>query len=511
VIVEGFGVSVRIERGRLLLRDGFGRSRRERSYSRVQAREISRLVILGHGGTISLESIGWLANLGIPLLHVDPAGRVLTTSSANSADARLRRAQALAPTNENGLEIARHLLGEKLRGQEGVLENLTHDPAALKAIAEARRGLEEGTTLNELMLAERDGALVYWRCFEGLVIHFRDRDLARVPERWRRFQTRSSPLTSSPRSAVDPFNASLNLAYALAEAQARIALLAVGLDPDIAVLHADVRGRASLALDVLEAVRPEVDAYVLGLVRQRTFSADHFHETRQGVCRLLPPLTHELAETLPTWADQVAPVAERVSAMLANAPGSRVDRMPTPLTSANRRAARDAVRRHPPARTKTLKPSLRCRRCGEEVPRRDRVYCDDCLPHYQREQYATAFHGSGLRAIERVRTDGDDPTHGAEAAAARASTNIERKREAREWDERYGKLTDLSAFQREILPLIQSVPLSRLQQATGLSLRYVSLIRRSERTPHPRHWEAFRQAAKPVTSVQARDERSIRQ
>jgi hypothetical protein len=60
---------------------------------------------------------------------------------------------------------------------------------------------------------------------------------------------------------------------------------------------------------------------------------------------------------------------------------------------------------------------------------------------------------------------------------------------------RHGKLVDLSAFQRDILPLIQEVPLSRLQRATGLSIRYVSLIRRGERTPHPRHWEAFLNAA----------------
>jgi len=45
--------------------------------------------------------------------------------------------------------------------------------------------------------------------------------------------------------------------------------------------------------------------------------------------------------------------------------------------------------------------------------------------------------------------------------------------------------------QYNILPLIQDVPLSRLQHATGLSLRYVSLIRRGKRVPHPRHWQAF--------------------
>jgi hypothetical protein len=66
-----------------------------------------------------------------------------------------------------------------------------------------------------------------------------------------------------------------------------------------------------------------------------------------------------------------------------------------------------------------------------------------------------------------------------------------RKHEAREWDDQHSRLVDLSAFQRDILPLIQDIPLSRLQEATGLSLRYVSLIRRGERTPHPRHWEAL--------------------
>jgi hypothetical protein len=137
-----------------------------------------------------------------------------------------------------------------------------------------------------------------------------------------------------------------------------------------------------------------------------------------------------------------------------------------------------------------------CKRCNGPLPRRDRTYCDDCLPHYQREQYQKAFHGSGLTAIEQKKAVGADPTHGATAAIRRADANVTRKREAREWDEQHGKLVDLSAFQRDILPLIRDIPLSRLQLATGLSLRYVSLIRRGERTPHPRHWRALAGAFK---------------
>ena len=50
-----------------------------------------------------------------------------------------------------------------------------------------------------------------------------------------------------------------------------------------------------MALDVMEAVRPDVDSYVLDLIGETTFSRDDFHETRSGGCRILPPLTHELA------------------------------------------------------------------------------------------------------------------------------------------------------------------------------------------------------------------------
>ena len=183
---------------------------------------------------------------------------------------------------------------------------------------------------------------------------------------------------------------------------------------------------------------------------------------------------------------------EAVAHQLTRSKGSRIKRVSTPLTGSNRSARYERDRRRVTApATKPARPAPTCKRCGGSVPRRTRTYCDGCLPHYQREQYEKAFHGSGLSSIEQTKKKGTDPTHGAVAAARRAETNVAREREAREWDERHGKLVDLSAFQRDILPLIQDIPLSRLQEATGLSLRYVSLIRRGERTPHPRHWPGF--------------------
>jgi CRISPR/Cas system-associated endonuclease Cas1 len=104
-----------------------------------------------------------------------------------------------------------------------------------------------------------------------------------------------------------------------------------------------VRGRDSLPLDLMEAVRPSVDRYLLALLRDRVFRATDFHQSQRGSRRLLAPLTHELAETLPAWRQLVAPVAEQVASLLLEREPT-VEKLPTPLTQANRRA--DRARRH---------------------------------------------------------------------------------------------------------------------------------------------------------------------
>jgi CRISPR-associated protein Cas1 len=42
------------------------------------------------------------------------------------------------------------------------------------------------------------------------------------------------------------------------------------LDPRLGIVHADAKGRQSLALDLMEPVRPEVDAFVLDMIERRT-------------------------------------------------------------------------------------------------------------------------------------------------------------------------------------------------------------------------------------------------
>jgi hypothetical protein len=105
-----------------------------------------------------------------------------------------------------------------------------------------------------------------------------------------------------------------------------------------------------------------VDAFVLDLLKNRTFKKTDFFETREGICRLMPPLTHRLAETGSIWARELGPVIERVARMLfesrlnqeaANGKpkSSRKHALPTPLTEGNRSAGRQPYRREPKSKT----------------------------------------------------------------------------------------------------------------------------------------------------------------
>lgn len=487
-VVDGYGIRVTVRHGRLLVSDGIGCDRRERTFSRVGS-GLSRLVLIGHAGYVTLEALRWLNDVGAALIQLDRNGELVTTSArVGLDDPRLRRLQHRAADTSVGVEIARGIMRAKLAGQAAVLSQLEYADAR-EVIEWARRDLETAASLEQIRTAESQGALAYWRAVAQLPLRFGKADARHVPEHWLTVGTRGSPLSGSPRLAITPAHALANYLYALLEAEARLACLACGLDPGLGIVHADQKARDSLALDLIEAVRPMVDAYLLELTRERTFRARDFHETRQGSCRLLAPLTHTLAKTIPTWRAHIAPVAEAVARMLRGSPGSRSSRSLTPLTEANRRAAHPRLGNRKRRGLEPPAPALpaTCRACGAELSADSRRFCDECLP----KERTAAFKAAGPATLARLAAQGRDPSHGGQAGRKRGSRVSEQLRASRSWD---GGSPDPDEFRREILPLIREVPLSRLVEATGLSLRYCSLIRRGERVPHPRHWDAFTRA-----------------
>ena len=179
---------------------------------------------------------------------------------------------------------------------------------------------------------EGHAAAVYWEAWRTVSVQFPKSDLPRVPEHWRRFGTRRSPISGTSRRPPNPVNAILNYLYTLLESETRIAITALGLDPGFGLLHVDHSTRDSLVYDLMEPIRSAIDGYVLDWIKASPFKRAWFFEERDGCCRLMSEMTVKLADTAQTWSRQVAPLVEWFAEMLAatadstrvRAPGSRL-------------------------------------------------------------------------------------------------------------------------------------------------------------------------------------------
>jgi hypothetical protein len=296
-----------------------------------------------------------------------------------------------------------------------------------------------------------------------------------IPQHWRTFGTRESPITGSPRLAVNPANAMLNYMYALLESEARLAAAALGLDPGIGFLHVDTDARDSLACDLMEPVRPKVDAFLLGWISTQPLRREWFFEQRDGSCRLMAPFASRLSESAPAWRQQVAPIAEWVSRVLwaTFKHGRKWMSAPTHLTQSKRRDAKGKP--HPPSLS-LPQPTHLCRTCGKNATR-GYERCGSCRAAISTERLVeAAFKGRLLSHLPDA-TAKRIAGRRRHAAAIRAWKSTDQP----EW------LTE-EVYRRDIQSKLASVKLPTLMAAMGISKPYAINIRNGKRLPHPRHW-----------------------
>ena len=365
LVADGHGVKLTVRRGQLRVECGTGPARTERTLTRIQ-RQVRRIVVLGDTGYPSIDAARWCADTGVTVVMADREGRAIGTLGAPAPDdARLTRTQAFAgeggPLQAAGLEFVKSILAVKLAGQADIAENVLRQPGIAAVIREHAAALDNASSALEAMGFEGAAAAEYWNAWNGSVeIPFTGKEAEKVPLEWTVFQLRESVVSGKPRHATDPVNAMLNYAYRLAEAECRIACLTYGLDPGMGFLHVDKMGRDSLALDLMEAVRPHVDRFVLRLLGYaapgeetdgQTFTADQFTETRDGVCRLVAPLTHEIAEQARAWAAVVGEYAATLRRTLAALASGDVP--PVPKTDRTTVRPLAAVSNRPAGQTAT--------------------------------------------------------------------------------------------------------------------------------------------------------------
>lgn len=224
------------------------------------------------------------ADDGRSVVWLDRNGRFKgRLEGATSGNVLLRRAQHLALGNEERrMEIARSMLAGKLRNARFVIQRAARDTRiaeerdALTFAADLHAAillrLPSRTDLNIMRGDEGEAAREYFQVF-GLMVR-KEREAFAISTRSRR----------PPR---DPMNAVLSFLYTLLRTDCTAALEGVGLDPQIGFFHALRPGRAALALDLMEELRPVLaDRLALTLVNRQELTPDDF-EVHDGGATML--------------------------------------------------------------------------------------------------------------------------------------------------------------------------------------------------------------------------------
>jgi len=343
-------------------------------------------------------------------------------------------------------------------------------------ISRFRKELAGAKTIEAIALLESQAAAEYWRAWENVPITFPRSDIQRIPEYWLSMGSRRSPISGSQRLAVNPINAALNYLYGLLEAEARLAASAVGLDSGQGFVHFDTKARASLAADLMEVVRPQVEAWVLKWISRAGLKREWFIEMPSGNCRLSRPLAAELAQTAPMWRAAVAPVAEDVArALWASMQKGKNEAAPaTRLTQTRKRKVKGGSKA--PA-VRVPRPAGVCRLCGTPVPP-DSGCCAACAPKAAGERLSGKAGDVGwiLAHLPEVH--------------ARISATHRRIAEAKaNWDPANlpAWLTE-EAYGTKIQPALANIATRAISTALGVTWNYAREIRVGKRRPHQMHW-----------------------
>jgi len=518
----GWGVSLVVRDRHLVVSDGVGSDRTLRIAKGPS--KLKRVVILAEsGGMVTLDALDWLRDAGAALIILDRKGDVREAFGARRIDdVRLRRTQALAPVSGLGLELIRLLLSMKLAAQADALARLPHvDVSVAEALRAAATSVAQAPTAAIAIETEAGAAGLYWAVLAPLELRFVTRDAKRVPEHWKRIGLRQSGLSNTPRHATAPAHALWNFGYALLEAETTVALMAAGLDPGMGVLHADVPLRNSFALDVMEAARGTVDAFVISFLLDHVWRYVDAVELVAGDCRLAPALAYRIARELTlrrAVEGVVSKVVHLVFAGYDRKADIGVERLalrivpalqirnrfeakglsPSGSVSPGSPVAKSALKSRAMKITRATQSAIaiardrRCLDCGSNIGTSRAKSCPTCRPGrilMQRERTFANFEGVGAKRIAELRKSGRDPTNTPEARRKRSASTGVSARANRDWVD--DGSTDTIDYERDVLPYLPAIPLRVLSKVTSISSSQWSLIRSGKKRAHKRHWAAL--------------------
>lgn len=234
---------------------------------------LDRVVIVGRQTRFESGVLTKIAETGAGMIFLSARNsrQIALVLGPSHNDASIRLAQgARARDPEFCAQWAKDLVVTKLRRQSQVLQD------CLVQRPDARFPLTKAGSVIERLLAdlreENSPGSDRVRGLEGAAARAYFTGLTAV------FPDSLGFTGRNRRPPRDPVNACLSLAYTLLHFDAVRAAHSAGLDPLIGFYHRPSHGRESLASDLIEPLRPKVDAWVWTLFREDVLRANHFSQ-----------------------------------------------------------------------------------------------------------------------------------------------------------------------------------------------------------------------------------------
>lgn len=247
--------------------------------ARYPLHTLSAIITFSYSGA-SPALMGACAQRGISLSFCSPRGKFLARVTGESnGNVLLRRTQyRIADDPVQSCVLARNMIFGKIHNARWSIQrtrrdhSLRVDDARLGEVSEQLKDVLPQVLcqedLDSLRGLEGAAATAYFGVFDQLILgnkavfHF---------------------TTRSRRPPMDPVNALLSFAYSLLSHDCASALESAGLDSYVGFLHRDRPGRSSLALDLMEELRPCIaDRFVLSCINNRIFHKSDFDYRENG-------------------------------------------------------------------------------------------------------------------------------------------------------------------------------------------------------------------------------------
>src|SRR5665213_1776881 len=252
---------------------------KKESKMRVPIQTLASIVCFGQV-SCSPFLLGRCAEHGVKVAFLTENGRFLArVEGPVSGNVLLRRRQyQWADLPEHASSVTYSIVLAKLANCRGLLLRGARDSApgegakaldrAAKRMAHLADELKPTLPVPELRGYEGEAARTYFSVFDHLIVGDKENFFLR---------------NRSRRPPLDNVNALLSLVYTLLTHDMTAALETVGLDPAVGYLHVERPGRPSLALDLVEELRPVIaDRLALTLINRRQVAADGFARAETG-------------------------------------------------------------------------------------------------------------------------------------------------------------------------------------------------------------------------------------